>query len=103
LREGVAAEDALVYAEPPAWMLPVRHALGALLMGDGQFKAAEDVYREDLKRNRNNGWALLGLQKSLQAQGRNADAMKLDTAVQEAWKKADVQPQSSCYCEPGTE
>lgn len=101
LREGVAAEDALVYDEPPAWMLPVRHALGALLMGDGQFKAAESVYREDLKRNRDNGWALLGLQKSLQAQGRNADAMKLDAAVKKAWQKADVQPQSSCYCEPG--
>ena len=101
LREGVVAEDALIYDEPPAWMLPVRHALGALLMGDGRFKDAETVYREDLKRNRNNGWALLGLQKSLEAQGRNADAMKLDAAVQKAWQKADVQPQSSCYCEPG--
>ena len=31
LRRGVALEDALVYDEPPAWMLPVRHSLGALL------------------------------------------------------------------------
>ena len=102
LREGVAAEDALVYDEPPAWMLPVRHALGALLMGDGQFKAAEAVYREDLKHNRNNGWALLGLQKSLEAQGRSEEAMKIDPMVVKAWQKADVQPTSSCYCEPGS-
>ncbi|MCP4092913.1 MAG: hypothetical protein GY747_05625 [Planctomycetes bacterium] len=102
LREGVAAEDALVYDEPPAWMLPVRHALGALLMGDGQFKAAEAVYREDLKRNRDNGWALLGLQKSLEAQGRSAEAMNMDGVVAKAWEKADVKPSSSCYCEPGT-
>lgn len=102
LREGAVAEDALVYDEPPAWMLPVRHALGALLMGDGQFEAAEAVYREDLKRNRNNGWALLGLQKSLEAQGHNEEASSLHTAVKDAWKASDVQPQSSCYCEPGT-
>ena len=56
LREGAAAEDALIYDEPPGWMLPVRHALGALLMADGKFEEAEQVYREDLARNRNNGW-----------------------------------------------
>jgi len=41
LREGAAAEDALVYDEPPGWMLPVRHALGALLMADGRSAEAE--------------------------------------------------------------
>ena len=101
LRKGIEAEDALVYDEPPAWMLPVRHALGALLMGDQRFAEAEAVYREDLKRNRKNGWALLGLQKSLLAQQRNQEAMALDADVAAAWKLADVQPKSSCYCEPG--
>ena len=33
LREAVVLEDAMKYDEPPAWMQPVRHALGALLMG----------------------------------------------------------------------
>jgi hypothetical protein len=29
-------EDKLVYDEPPGWMHPVRHALGALLIADGK-------------------------------------------------------------------
>ena len=43
LREGARHEDALVYDEPPAWMLPVRHALGALLMSAEQYEEAERV------------------------------------------------------------
>lgn len=101
LREGAAAEDALIYDEPPGWMLPVRHALGALLMADGKFAEAEAVYREDLARNRNNGWGLLGLQQSLLAQGKTEEADALSLRVEQAWKDADVRPTSSCYCEPG--
>lgn len=103
LRLGIEAEDALVYREPPAWMLPVRHALGALLMGANRFEEAEAVYREDLKHLRNNGWALLGLQKSLLAQGRADEAKALEAKLEAAWLDADVVPQSSCYCEPGVE
>ena len=33
LRQGIKAEDALVYDEPPGWMLPVRHALGGAVNG----------------------------------------------------------------------
>jgi tetratricopeptide (TPR) repeat protein len=100
LRSGIEAEDALVYDEPPAWMLPLRHALGALLMGNKRFEKAEAVYLEDLKRNRNNGWALLGLQKSLLAQGRDDEAQALEARLEAAWIDADVVPHSSCYCEP---
>jgi len=101
LRRGIAAEDALIYDEPPAWMLPVRHALGALLMGDGRYEEAEQVYRDDLERNRNNGWGLIGLQQSLLAQGKIDEANALAPALEAAWAKADVTPTSSCYCEPG--
>jgi len=101
LREGAAAEDALIYDEPPGWMLPVRHALGALLMADGKFAEAEQVYREDLERNRNNGWGLLGLQQALLAQGKADEAAALAIPVEQAWADADVRPTSSCYCEPG--
>ena len=101
LREGIAGEDALVYDEPPGWMLPVRHALGALLMADGRAEEAETVYREDLVRNRNNGWGLVGLQNSLRAQGKYKEAQSLDAKISAAWAKADVRPTSSCYCEPG--
>lgn len=101
LRSGIAAEDALVYDEPPGWMLPVRHALGALLMADGRAAEAEEVYREDLVRNRNNGWALIGLQQSLKIQGKPEAAREIESKIQLAWAGADSRPMSSCYCEPG--
>ena len=100
LREGVAAEDALVYDEPPAWMLPVRHALGALLMSDGRYSEAEAVYREDLERNRDNGWALTGLKLALEAQQRGLEAEELAPRLTLAFNSADTRPTSSCYCEP---
>jgi tetratricopeptide (TPR) repeat protein len=100
LRHGVELEDALVYDEPPGWMQPVRHALGALLMGDKRYKEAEAVYREDLRRNRDNGWSLLGLRESLKAQGRTEEAMAIEPILAAVWKRADVKPTSSCYCQP---
>ncbi len=100
LREGVEAEDALVYDEPPGWMLPVRHALGALLMADGRFAEAEEVYREDLRRNRDNGWSLTGLQLALQSQERQSEAEDLTIRLARAFDDADTRPTSSCYCEP---
>jgi len=101
LREAVALEDALVYDEPPAWMLPVRHALGALLMSAGRYAEAESVYREDLRRNRGNGWALLGLSQALAAQGDTTESETYRRRFETAWADADVMPTSSCYCEPG--
>ena len=100
LREGVAFEDALVYDEPPGWMLPVRHALGALLMADERFAEAEAVYREDLQRNRDNGWSLTGLQLALAAQRRDPEDENLTERLARAFDTADTRPSSSCYCEP---
>ena len=69
LRSAVAKEDKLRYSEPPDWAVPVRHALGAFLLHDGQYAQAESVYREDLRRWPDNGWSLHGLVASLEAQG----------------------------------
>ena len=100
LRDGVAFEDALVYDEPPGWMLPVRHALGALLMAGGRFAEAEAVYREDLRRNRDNGWSLTGLQLALRKQQLDNEAEELSPRLDRAFHNADTRPSSSCYCEP---
>ncbi|KAM0080221.1 hypothetical protein ACKRZS_007627 [Fusarium odoratissimum] len=48
LREGVRLEDMLPYADPPVWLQPVRHALGALLLEQGCVDEAEEVYKQDL-------------------------------------------------------
>ena len=48
LRRAVELDDALPYDEPWGWMQPTRHALGALLLEQGQLEEAEAVYRADL-------------------------------------------------------
>lgn len=100
LRRGIAAEDKLIYDEPPAWMLPVRHSMGALLMEAGEFKEAEKLYREDQVRHPGNGWTLLGLRQALEAQGRADEGTQYASALQTAWKRVDDRPTSSCACAP---
>ena len=65
LREAIKLEDALKYDEPPGWLIPIRHSLGATLMQNGRYAEAEQVYREDLARLPDNGWSLYGLAESL--------------------------------------
>jgi hypothetical protein len=101
MREGVKAEDALRYSEPPDWILPARHSLGAALMQERRFAEAEQVYRDDLVRLPENGWALFGLVQSLHRQGKEEEAAATDARFQKIWSKADVQIKSSCLCQPG--
>lgn len=98
MREAVAAEDQLVYDEPPGWMLPVRHALGAILLAGGEAEEAVEVYRTDLEDWPENAWSLLGLQQALQKLGRDDEAEALADRVAKAWARADVEPPASCYC-----
>lgn len=98
LREGVALEDQLAYDEPPGWMQPVRHALGALLLAGDQAAEAESVYRADLVRHPKNAWSLLGLKQALEKQGKDTQA--IDAVVKQAWARADIEPVASCYCHP---
>lgn len=89
-RKGVDAEDALPYAEPPLWRAPIREALGAALLRAGQAKAAEAVFRADLRRNRGSGRSLFGLTKSLEAQGKASEARAVAAQFRQAWELADV-------------
>jgi len=100
LRRAVQLEENLVYDEPPGWMQPVRHALGALLLADGRHAEAEAVYRADLNRHPHNAWSLLGLQQALAQQQKTREAESLAEAVRAAWARADVSPVASCYCHP---
>jgi tetratricopeptide (TPR) repeat protein len=91
----VALEDALPYNEPPVWHQSPRHVLGALLLEAGHPTDAERVYREDLARFRENGWALFGLMQSLEAQGRHDEARAVRARYEKAWERADVALTSS--------
>jgi tetratricopeptide (TPR) repeat protein len=95
LGEAVTIEDGLPYAEPPIWHHPPRQVLGAILLEAGQPAAAEVVYREDLKRFRENGWSLFGLRESLRAQQRERDAAEVQRRFERAWARADITLTSS--------
>jgi tetratricopeptide (TPR) repeat protein len=99
LRAAVAKEDKLRYAEPPAWVVPVRHVLGVFLLKDGQATEAEAVYRADLRRWPDNGWSLFGLAASLEMQGKKTEAATVRAKFDEIWKHADVKIPSSCLCQ----
>jgi tetratricopeptide (TPR) repeat protein len=96
-REAVAIEDALPYDEPPGWHMPVRHSLGALLLATGRAAEAETVYREELRRNPENGWSLFGLWQALVEQDREAEATAVNARFREAWAQADIMLSASAY------
>lgn len=102
LRAAVELEDQLRYDEPPGWMIPVRHSLGAALMTHERFAEAEAVYREDLARLPDNGWSLFGLAEAQMRQHRMGDASHTLERFNTVWKQADLKITSSCFCQPGT-
>jgi tetratricopeptide (TPR) repeat protein len=97
LREAAAKEDQLGYDEPADWFVPVRHQLGAALLGAGQPREAEAAYREDLVQHPHNGWALFGLAQALRAQHKDAAAASIDREFAAAWTKADVKLTGSTF------
>jgi len=98
LREAIKVEDDLRYMEPPEWIQPARHTLGAILVADGRYEEAEKVYREDLKEWPENGWSLYGLSQCLRARGASADADQVERRFNKVWSRADVTIGSSCLC-----
>ena len=88
-------------------MHPPRHALGALLMEQGQHTEAEKVYREDLglsdtvvrcAQHANNVWALHGLVECLTIRGEVEESGKFRAMLDSAIARADFAVTSSCCC-----
>jgi len=107
LRESVRRDDNLQYIEPWAWMHPPRHALAALLLEQGHFEEAEEVYRDDLglsakiqrcAQHPDNVWALHGLVECLQRRGEVTGLPALREKLAKAQNLTDVPITSSCMC-----
>ncbi|PYH69094.1 TPR-like protein [Aspergillus vadensis CBS 113365] len=107
LRQATKLEDNLVYADPPPWMQPARHALGALLLEQGHVSEAQHVYEEDLglsetlprrKARLNNVWSLHGLYECLIRQGMHDKARYIRAQRDVALASADVPINASCFC-----
>jgi tetratricopeptide (TPR) repeat protein len=97
LEAAVETQDRHWFMEPPPWYYPVRQSLGAVLLQSGRAAEAEEVYREDLRRNPNNGWSLFGLSQSLRAQDKLAEASIIELRFQRAWGRADVSLKASRF------
>jgi tetratricopeptide (TPR) repeat protein len=91
MRTAVKAERELSYMEPPYWHYAAKLSLGAALLKTGQAAEAEKVFRETLQKDLPaNGWPLFGLEQSLRAQRKDAEAKAVAKEFKEAWKHADT-------------
>ena len=98
LTEGVKLEDSLLYMEPPEWVTPVRHTLGAVLVSAKRYDEALRVYKDDLAIWPENAWSLFGAAECLRAKGNISDADRFDSRFREAWARADIKIGATCLC-----
>lgn len=107
----VERDDSLEYSEPWAWMHPPRHALGALLLEQGHYREAEEVYRTDLglndwlqrcARHPDNIWSLHGLAECLKQRKAREEWEAISARLEAAQDLADTEIVSSCYCRKRT-
>ncbi|KAI8628121.1 TPR domain protein [Xylariaceae sp. FL1651] len=107
LREASRLSYALPYDEPWGWMQPPSHALGALLIEQGRYKEAAEIYAEDLGlggslpralQHRNNVWALHGYHECLVKLGRLDEVKPIQSQLEAAIRDADIPIKSSCFC-----
>jgi hypothetical protein len=87
-RAAIAAEDHMIYHEPPDWYYPMRESLGATLLRAGQPAEAEKVFRDDLSRNPRSPRSLFGLWKALEAEQKPVDADWARRSFEAAWRGA---------------
>ena len=97
LEAGIVKEDGLIYSEPRAWHMPVRHTLGAILLENDRADEAERVYRDALEDLPNQGWAYFGLTQALDAQKKTAQAQEARREFDRYWERADTWLRSSRF------
>lgn len=97
--KAVQLQDDLNYDEPWGKMQPIRHALGGLLLEQGEIAQAVEVFRVDLKYHPKNPWALVGLIACLE-QGGDDDKELVDLReLLEACRSiSDFDIQVACEC-----
>lgn len=99
IKAAVVLSENLKYDEPWGWMVPARHALGALMLEQGRFDEAEAVYRDDIAMWKDNVWGLLGLTQVSEKRGTPlADIKDIKAKFTKASKRADVSLEATCFC-----
>ncbi|PWF42880.1 hypothetical protein [Massilia glaciei] len=77
--------------EPPTLANGPLHRLGEMQLKAKRFAEAEQSFRTDLASHPQNGWALHGLEKALNAQGKVAQAQTARRDLASSWVRADSQ------------
>ncbi|OTA98878.1 hypothetical protein M426DRAFT_68912 [Hypoxylon sp. CI-4A] len=107
LRTAMKRSYDLPYDEPWGWMQPPSHAYGALLVEQGHYEQAVDVYAEDLGisgklpralQHPKNVWSLHGYHECLVKLGRIDEAKAIKPQLDKAIAGADIPIKASCYC-----
>jgi hypothetical protein len=101
LRSVVKNEDALRYDEPPGCLIPVRHSLGASLMQAELLCRGGASVPRGSRAPAAKRLSLFGLAQSLQRQGKEEEAKRVEVLYRKILSKADVQITSSCLCQTG--
>lgn len=91
----VDTQDELPYTEPPFWYYPTRQSLGKAMLANGDPGDAELVYKADLEHYPRNGWSMYGLIQALEAQDKDASAVR--EQFEKTWAQADVQLSASRF------
>ena len=99
LTEAVTLSENLKYDEPWGWMVPVRHALGALLFEQGKVAEALAVYKKDIALWKDNMWGLFGLVTCLKKTKAPAAEIKdAEARYKNATVRADIKLKATCFC-----
>jgi tetratricopeptide (TPR) repeat protein len=90
LQQAINKQMTLPYNESPIWFFSARQYLGALFLRLGQYKEAEQLFREDLDKIPNNSRSLFGLKESLSAQSNFYNLYWVNKAFLQAFKYSDI-------------
>ena len=90
LTRATELEDGLHANEPPILGSASRLALGEVMLRARRAGDAEAAYRAELVAQPGSGWALSGLARALEQQGRAEDARRVRVESERAWLHADA-------------
>ena len=95
-RHAVSVQDTMNFDDVPDWYYPIRESLGAALLRNKRAPEAEQVFRDDLRRNPRNPRSLFGLSKALEAQQKTSEANLMRHSFEADWKGRE-QPRIEDY------
>ena len=88
----VKTQDELPYMEPPYWYVPVNQTLGAILLKNGDARAAAAAFKQACAKAPNSAWALYGLMRAQTAAGDSKAAAEARTRFENARADGGQEP-----------